>query len=67
MTAIDGQDVAGDLATVAASGVDHVSTYTLTIEAGTRSRSGGWRSTPRPKRRRSTPREVLSGVAGLSR
>ena len=35
MTAIDGQDVAADLARVAAEGVDHVSAYVLTIEDGT--------------------------------
>lgn len=35
ITAVDGQDVARDLRTVAARGVDHLSAYTLTIEAGT--------------------------------
>ncbi len=35
MTAIEGQDVAADLARVAAEGVDHVSAYVLTIEDGT--------------------------------
>lgn len=35
ITAVEGQDVAADLVAAAASGVDHVSAYTLTIEPGT--------------------------------
>lgn len=35
MTAIDGQDLRADLSEAVALGVDHVSAYTLTIEAGT--------------------------------
>ncbi len=35
ITAIPGHDSRGDLATMAATGVNHVSTYTLTIERGT--------------------------------
>jgi putative oxygen-independent coproporphyrinogen III oxidase len=35
ITAVGGQDVDAELATVAALGVDHVSAYTLTIEEGT--------------------------------
>ncbi len=35
ITAVEEQDVAADLARVAALGVDHVSAYTLTIEPGT--------------------------------
>jgi len=41
MTAIDGQDLAADLGTAAALGVDHVSAYTLTIEEGTPFEAGG--------------------------
>ena len=35
IVAVDGQDVGVDLAEAVATGVDHVSTYTLTIEEGT--------------------------------
>ena len=35
IVAVDGQDVGADLAAALATGVDHVSTYTLTIEDGT--------------------------------
>lgn len=35
VTAVEGQDVAADLATAASLGVHHVSAYTLTVEEGT--------------------------------
>lgn len=35
MSAIDGQDIVSELERIASLGVDHVSCYTLTIEAGT--------------------------------
>jgi len=67
MTAIDGQDVAGDLAAVAASGVDHVSAYTLTIEAGTPFAERGVEVDPEAEAAALDAASEVLGVAGLSR
>lgn len=67
MTAIDGQDVRRDLGAVAATGVDHVSAYTLTVEPGTPFAQRGVVVDPDAEAAALDAADEVLGAAGLRR
>ena len=67
MTAIEAQDPAADLAAAAASGVDHISAYTLTIEPGTPFAAREVEVDPEAEGRALDAASEVLGAAGLVR